>query len=316
MDNIRAVIRHKRKHAVFPLVCADHCTWLLGKKFPDVAHSAELLAAVLEHGLHRYEYDAVMLFVDAYVEAQALGCPIRFDPYPSLEGPRTKKHVDRTGIVIDAARILRQHVSVPVFVSVKGPFSLASFLAGVENFLKMVLTDRKGALALIDEALEHQVTYVRRLLKTGAHIFIGDPVASSSVVSPDVFLDFALGPVKVLCRHIKHCGSISGIHICGDTNPIITMLDEIDADILSVEDITPPTMTVKMGGVSTGSIIDRDHERIRQEVITALAQPHLILSTSCDVPIETDPASIKKMTTMYHEYNADRTMRTGLHDRR
>jgi uroporphyrinogen decarboxylase len=306
MDNISAVISRTSEHAVFPLVCADHCTWLLKKNFSDVAHDPEQLAGVFEYGLNLYGYDAVMVFVDAYVEAQALGCPLRFDPYPRLEGPRTATCVDRTDIVIDAAVILRQHVSVPVFVSIKGPFSLASFLAGVEEFLKMVLTDKKKAFSLVKLALDHQIAYARRLIDSGVHIFIGDPVASSSVISPAVFSDYALGSLQTLCKEITRGGMLAGIHICGDTQSIIPMLDEIDADILSVEDITPRTKTLKMGGVTTQSLLSTDHERVRKEVAAALVQFPLILSTSCDVPVQTDPNTLQTMISAYREYDTQK----------
>jgi len=306
VDDIKAVIQRTKKHAVFPLVCADHCAWLLKKKFSDVAHDPEQLAAALEYGLNLYGYDAVMVFVDAYVEAQAMGCPLRFDPYPRLEGPRSAIHVDRTGIIIDAAILLRHRVSVPVFVSIKGPFSLASFLSGVENFLKMILTDEKKACGLIDEALDHQVSYVKRLLDTGAHIFIGDPMASASVVSPQVFSEYALGPLQTLCKEIKYGGVLAGIHICGDTRSIIHMLGNAGADILSLEDITPRTKTLKMGGVTTQSILSTDHKQVRKEVTAALARFPLILSTSCDVPVETDPEILRTMISAYREYDAQK----------
>ncbi|UCC12556.1 MAG: hypothetical protein JSW02_03220 [candidate division WOR-3 bacterium] len=305
MDHIRAIIQHTKEHAVFPLVCADHCAWLLKKEFSEVAHDPEQLADAFEYGLNLYDSDAVMLFVDAYVEAQAMGCPVRYAPYPQLEGPRSEKYVDRTGIIIEAAVLLQQRISVPVFVSIKGPFSLASFLSGVENFLKMILTDEEAARGLIDEALGHQISYVKQLLDTGVHIFIGDPVASSSVISPDTFSDFALEPLKTLCRQIKQGDRIAGIHICGDTEPIITMLDDIDADILSIEDIIPRTRTVKMGGVSTGALIRNDSEQVRREVKAALAMRPLILSTSCDVPVQTVPDILKTMISAYHEYETE-----------
>ncbi len=302
MDHIRAVIHHTKEHAVFPLVCADHCAWLRKKEFSDVAHDPEQLADAFEYGLNIYASDGVMLFVDAYVEAQAMGCPVRYAPYPQLEGPRSGEHGDRTGVVIDAAILLQQRISVPLFVSIKGPFSLASFLSGVENFLKMILTNEKAARRLIEEALDHQISYVKRLLDTGAHIFIGDPVASSSVISPNAFSDFAMEPLKTMTRQIKHGDRIAGIHICGDTKPIMSMLDDIDADILSVEDITPRTRTVKMGGVSTRALIRNDREQVRKEVKTALEMHPLILSTSCDVPAQTDPDILKTMISAYHEH--------------
>jgi uroporphyrinogen-III decarboxylase len=61
-----------------------------------------------------------------------------------------------------------------------------------------------------------------------------------------------------------------------------------------------------MGGVSTGSIISNDLDRIKQEVNAALNQPRLILSTSCDVPVQTDPNTLQTMISAYREYDTQK----------
>lgn len=101
----------------------------------------------------------------------------------------------------------------------------------------------------------------------------------------------------------KEKGALSGIHICGDTAPIIPQLDTLGADILSIEDITLNAQTVKMGGVSTTTILHGNSTAIREEVNRALQEPYLILSTSCDVPVETEPGNIKEMIWCAHEQN-------------
>ncbi|GAI47362.1 unnamed protein product [marine sediment metagenome] len=100
----------------------------------------------------------------------------------------------------------------------------------------------------------------------------------------------------------KEKGALSGIHICGDTAPLIPQLDTLGADILSIEDITLNAQTVKMGGVSTTTILHGNSTAIREEVSRALQEPRLILSTSCDVPVETNPDNIKEMIGWAHEY--------------
>jgi uroporphyrinogen decarboxylase len=294
VDKIISVIKKQTEYAVFPIVCVDHCTHLTRTKFADVARDGEKIAQVLEYGYGLYEYDMVLLFVDAYVEAQALGCQVNFDPYAILVGPRSDQAFDRTGEVIKAAQLLKEKLKVPVFVSIKGPFTLAAFFVGIQDFLKMVLKNPRDAEKNLELVTAFQLEYLKRLLEVGVNIFIGDPVASASVISPEVFKDFAYRPLKMLIKEIRDKDALSGVHICGDTAPLISMLDTLRPDILSIEDITLKTKITKMGGVSTSTILHGELSKIEDD---------LIISTSCDVPVETNPGNIKHMIACAHEYS-------------
>lgn len=295
MDKIAEVLTGEKDHAIFPLVCADHCAWLAQVDFVDVATDPEKLAEVTEYAYKHYEYDMVLIFSDAYVEAQAMGCPVRLSPFPTLSGPRAGKHSDRTDVIVGAAQIMKSKIDVPVFASIKGPFSLASFLAGIKEFLKMTIKEPEQANEIIEEALAFQMSYLARILNLGVHVFIGDPVASSSVVSPGIFTQFALEPLKRIIKAVKDADLMAGVHICGDSLPIIEKLDTLGADILSIENIKPETRTLKMGGVSTSTIRYGHPPDIVREVDAALREPHLILSTSCDVPVETPTQNLQSM---------------------
>lgn len=301
MDSISAVIHHEKPRAVFPIVCADHAAWIEQIDFEKAVTDARLLALIIEKACQRYKYDMALLFSDAYVEAQALGCPVRLSPFPALTGSRTMEHIDRTDVIIEAASILNKTLAIPVFVSIKGPFSLASFLAGIEDFLIMTIKDPSAAQDLLDEALDFQISYVDKLLKLGVHVFIGDPVASASVISPDSFSRFAFGPLAKLVKKIKAMNAMAGVHICGDTRAIIDQLDALAADILSIEDITVFSRTLKMGGVSTSTIRHGSFKDISDEIDATCEEPYLILSTSCDVPIETPPENILHLVNHLHD---------------
>ncbi|MBN2621368.1 hypothetical protein JXB22_09805 [candidate division WOR-3 bacterium] len=301
VDRISEVVTRKRKRAVFPIVCADHCAWLAHSDFENTVTDPRKLAWAIEHAYLKYDYDMVLLFTDPYVEAEAMGCPVRFSPFPTITGPRTVTSVDRTHVITETARILKVKMPVPIFVSIKGPFSLASFLVGMKEFLIMVLKNPRKAEELVLEALDFQLAYVKRLLECQVHIFIGDPVASASVISPDVFLRYANNPLKTLVAAIIDRDSLAGIHICGETIPIMEELDSIGADILSVENIDVPTRSVKMGGISTTTIRYGSKEEIAKEAKTTERESYLILSTSCDVPFDTPPDNIIYMVTMQHD---------------
>lgn len=295
MDKINEVLKRERKLAVFPIVSADHCARLLNIDFSEVATDGKKLARVLEYGYQLYKYDMVLVFSDPYVEAQALGCEIEFKPYPTLVTAKTNKRFDRTSVIIEAAGILKKKADVPIFVSIKGSFSLASFLVGIDKFLRILLKDENEAKQAIDEALEFQIRYLEELLSLNVNILLGDPVASASVISPNTFQKYAYKPLQILINKIKAKGLIAGIHICGETKPLVNILDTLTADILSIEDITPKTKTIKMGGVSTQTILHGTKAKIRAEAQIALEQAPIILATSCDVPPETSSENIKEL---------------------
>ncbi|MGB7055781.1 MAG: uroporphyrinogen decarboxylase family protein [bacterium] len=302
MDKISQVVDHKITSAVFPLVCADHCAHLLNIPFSEVATNGSKLAEVLAYGYDQYQYDMILVFSDPYVEAQALGCPVELDPYPTLRGPKSNKHLDRTHEVMKAAEILKRDLDVPVFVSIKGVFSLAAFLGGVEHFLRILLKRESEANEFLEQAMQFLETYLDSILSLGVNVFIGDPLASSSVISPAIFRKYALDPLITMVQRVKAQGALAGIHICGDTQPILEILDHTGADILSIENVTTKTETLRMGGVSTQTILNGDAGSISLEVLSALSITPLILSTSCDVPPQTDPASIMTMLRVAREY--------------
>jgi MtaA/CmuA family methyltransferase len=263
--------------------------------FSDVATNGGKLAEALTYAYRQYLYDMVLVFSDPYVEAQALGCQVKLDPYPVLQTAKSNKSTDRTHEIIKAADILKHHLDIPVFVSVKGVFSLAAFLGGIENFLKITLRKESQADELLEQAMQFQEDYLENFLSLGVNVFIGDPLASSSVISPAIFQKYALNPLETLVRRIKERGALAGIHICGDTRPIMEFLDRAGADILSIEDATIHTKTLRMGGVSTQTILNGNVEDVSKEARSALAITPLILSTSCDVPPQTNPTNIMAM---------------------
>ena len=287
------------------MVCADHGAYLLNMKFKEVAEDGNKLARAIQHCHELYRYDMVLVFSDPYVEAQAMGCPVELDPYPTLLGPAAEPSTDRTQEIIHAVEILKKELDVPVFVSIKGPFTLAAFLAGIEYFLKKTLKDENDTSQFLQEALRFQLRYLDRLLPLGINIMIGDPLASSSVISPSMFYRHAFTGIKTLVEKIKNHGAIVAVHICGEVEPISKYLDELKADILSIEDIELRTETLKMGGVGTNTILNGDARRIRAEIDTAFKNKNVILSTTCDVPPHTPPENIKTMLRIASEYGSE-----------
>jgi uroporphyrinogen decarboxylase len=204
---------------VFPMVMANHAARLEGYSISEAVTQPDTLARVLYSAYRFYGYDLVMVFTDTTVEAEAMGAQVLIpeddDPF-LLEQPRVSrlepadpKKDGRMPVVLDATRRLKKLLDdeVPILTSLKGPFSLASFLRGIDKFLEDLLTDPGRAHEFLKLATRNQLAYTEAIIKAGGVPFIGDPVASGSLVSPEMFRDFARPYLAQLIRAVHESGA-------------------------------------------------------------------------------------------------------------
>jgi uroporphyrinogen decarboxylase len=289
------------------MVAANHAARLEGFSISEAVTQPDTLARVLYSAYRFYGYDLIMVFSDTMVEAEAMGAQVLIpeddDPF-LLEPPRVSRlepadpeQDGRMPVILDATRRLKALLEdeTPVLTSLKGPFSLASFLRGMEKFLEDLLTEPERAHEFLRLAVETQVTYAEAIVKAGGIPFIGDPVASGSLVSPEMFRDFALPYLARLVRAIHESGARAGLHICGETKRLLKDMAATGADFLSIDEMDLALArrevgdgTVLMGNVSTGLIREGTPDQVASAARACLERggPRLILSSSCDVPTD------------------------------
>jgi uroporphyrinogen decarboxylase len=268
-----------------------------------------------------YAYDMMMVFIDTVVEAEAMGCRIErpeddnafcVGPPRSTPRPADPEKDGRMPVVLGAIARLRELAGddVPILGSLKGPFSLASFLGGFEDFLEWTIVDKDRAHAALKLALENQLGFAEAIIRAGAVPFIGDPVASGSLVSPEVFREFAQPYLERLVRHVHRFGTRAGLHVCGNTRSVTGDLAATGADVLSLDEVDLGSVrqelgpgALLMGNVPTGLV----HTGTAGEVFAAAqaclaaAGPRLILSTACDVPADAPPDNVKALVRAARE---------------
>jgi len=316
------LIRQQSEPAVFPIVVANCAARLAGEKLSRVLTDPELLCAVLNHSYRRFDYDLVMVFADVLVEAEAMGCQIEIpeDEPPVLLRPAgvhariaDPQRSGRMPVILAAIRKLRQLTADEVFIlgSLKGPFSLASFLAGPEEFLALLVEAPAQADHFLRLATENQKHFARAIIQAGGIPFIGDPMASGSLISREQFARFALPCLRELISTIHALGSWTGLHICGDTTAHLDLLATSGAEILSIDDISIELARQRfgperiiMGNVSTTLLADGTPAEVRSaaEKCLASALPKLILASACDVPPVTPSANIQTLVQTAREW--------------
>lgn len=299
---------------VFPMVVANHAARLEGFTISEAVTQPDVLARVLYSAYRFYGYDLVMVFADTMVEAEAMGAQVLIpeddDPFV-LEPPRVSRlepaDPERDGrmpVVLEATRNLVRLLDgeAPVLTSLKGPFSLASFLRGIEPFLGDLLDDPERAREFLRLATDNQVLYARAIVKAGGTPFVGDPVASGSMISSTMFREFAQPFLGQLLDAIHEEGSRAGLHICGNATPILPEMAATGADFLSIDEADMAVArkrlgpsAVLMGNVSTGLLREGTPGDVRAAAGKCLAdgRPRLLLSSSCDVPVDAPPENVK-----------------------
>ena len=114
------------------------------------------------------------------------------------------------------------------------PFAEASSVCGVSSFM-MMLCDRP---ALAHEILERLtpivVEFALMQLETGAPL-IGAGDASASLVSPEMYREFALPYEQEVIRRIHDQGGLVKLHVCGNVTDSLPGMIETGADLINVD---------------------------------------------------------------------------------
>jgi uroporphyrinogen decarboxylase len=83
------------------------------------------------------------------------------------------------------------------------------------------------------------VRQAREIVEAGARfIWIGEGMASSSLLSPSMYAEFALPYEQELADEVRRLGALSLLHICGNTTPALaeiaqSRVDGVDVDFLT-----------------------------------------------------------------------------------
>ena len=284
----------------------------------DVVRNGKLLADCLLRACEDFDYDGITVDLDTATSAEVLGCKVTFrDDEPavveraaidSLADVETLRGVSigpssgRWDVYTECIARLNEQIGRDRLIITycdQGPFSLAAIARGIEAFL-IDLTDdtRETALRSLLEITTEVTTYFAHLLSDhGAHaVVLGDSLASCDVVSPEIYLRYALPYERRVVNSINLAGGISGVHICGNVTPILgslcgigLSLVEIDykcnlpivrcatADKVVVRGTLDPAAVLRFG---TPAMVRAKTE----EVIAVLgSRGRLIISSGCDM---------------------------------
>lgn len=291
--------------------------------------NAQTQANTLMALYNKFKPDFMLPFMDLSVEADVLGLEINF---PENDNPAVTKHPvknkddfeevkklyngvsGRMNVFIDVVKKMKEQMSSETIVGgyVIGPFSLVGELMGVENACMATVMDKE----LINEQLEFAVKvisdYAKALFDAGADVIVVlEPTAM--LLSPMSFEEFSSTPFKMISDNIDNKPLV--LHICGNTKHLLKGMCETKAIGLSLDSPMNfseivneiPEDICLIGNVNPVNVmLQGDKESVRREVQKLVdsmkGKDNFVLSTGCDLPIDTPIENIKEFMKVASEW--------------
>ena len=239
-ERLSAVNRGEKADRIpFLPTILEYSAGLIGKTPSEAAVDAELLEAAHAAAYEKFGHDTLTIGIDIYnVEAEALGCEVRFYDDSSIPGIVSHPMAEfsriedisfstekgRIGKLLKAASGVRERFGheVNTGVAICGPFSISVELCGYENIISDCINSEIRIGELLTAVMEFQRGYCDEIIKRGLGITIFESWATPPLVSPGIYAEYIAPFEKALIEHIKGKGlSAVPLVIGGDTSVIL-----------------------------------------------------------------------------------------------
>ncbi|MBU1650969.1 uroporphyrinogen decarboxylase family protein, partial [bacterium] len=230
-----------------PMIAADHLAVLIKQPLGEVCRRSDLLAEGLLYAQRLYHSDFIIVFSDVSVEPEALGVLLEYfpdtNPQPAMQLKISEiKAFDytrqgRIPVLLEAASLssMALPAEMPIFVSMKDPFSLAAMAIGTERFLELMITGAARIVDLLEKVTQCQSYLIDNIVSNNYIPFIGAPIASGGLIGRNYFRRFAMPYLEKLLARIP-ADNFRCLHICGEIGMLGTELADLNLDLLSFED--------------------------------------------------------------------------------
>jgi len=296
----------------------------------DYLNSAELMAGCQLASWKRFGYDAIAVFADNSLEAEALGSMITYpdDAYPQIKKSCLKDARDwkylalpdpaadgRMPVVLEACRTIKAAVGEEAAVvgTVQGPMTLAGQLVGIEKLIYFIVDQPLEFCKLLEFTTRVMLAFGKAFIEAGAHVIhIFDPSASCSVINRAVFNEYVLPQLTQAFKEFKDVADpICWLNITGQTEQILDLFPETGADLFNIDYLVPISSAMQKlphqcinGNIKPFSFVSGDAQAIRREAGELLketrARGGFILSPGCEIPLEAKVGNIEAMMEAVH----------------
>ena len=310
---------------VFPLLMS-FAAERHGLSYRTFASEGSALAAAQLRAMERFGLDAITACSDAFRLSADYGGDIVFPEStpPFLSSPLIRSASDiarlgtpdptagRMGDRVNAARLLAQGAGerAMAFGWIDMPFAEACSACGLGEFMVWLCDDPATAHRLLEKITDDVIRFALAQLEAGCPA-IGAGDAAASLVSAEMYREFALPYERQVIRAIHDAGGFVKLHICGNTTALLTDMLDADADLYNVDHLVDFDFACatygKVGRAFKGNIdpvedmLRATPERCRQrslECITKAKGLPYMLSAGCEIPAATSDAVMEAFCSM------------------
>ncbi len=215
-----------------PVVCTgeEFDVRVAGVVYEDYCQNAEVMAGVQISAVERMDYDWAWLQVDDCIEFEVLGVgtkgggnilratcdylPATRDTLSRLRQPDPRKD-GRMPVLLDAISRIKSHFGDRLCVCGRtaAPLSSVCLLYGLEPAMLLVVDAPQLLRDTMEFFVELQTTFGLAQIEAGADaIWLGDCLASSHMLSPAHYREFAAEPARRVSGAYQKAGALAIMH--------------------------------------------------------------------------------------------------------
>jgi MtaA/CmuA family methyltransferase len=306
-----------------------------GVTMEQYRNSARIIADTFISSMDKYDYDGILVDIDTVTLAGAVGVRVDFpvkdaarshggclDRLDSVFSLKPVKITDYkyVNIWLEAVRLLKEHYGNDKYIRGncdQAPFSLASMMRGVQNWMIDLMTGPEDQLfALLEYCTDVTSQFIKLMAMTGCDMVSnGDSPAGPDMVSPELYAKYALPYEKKIVDVAHAAGLPYTLHICGNTEAILDRMPEIGADAFELDYKTDISRILETLGKKTAFIGNIDPsgvlamgtpEEVRiktKELLDIYAgKGKFILNAGCAIPSTTPSENLIAMIQTARNY--------------
>jgi len=231
MEDVRKCVSLARpgRIPVFGMTEEFDVRWY-GVTYADYCQSARLMAECQIAAIEEFDYDWCWLQVDDCIEFEPLGVGTKWDTDilratcdylpPTFDTLRRLRMPDpckdgRMPVLLEAIHRVRARFGDAVCVTGRtaAPFSSVGLLYGIQELMLLPYTNPELLNESLEFFVELQTRFGKAQIEAGAHaIWFGDCNASSHLISPETYRQWAFDPAKRVTQEYINAGGLVFYH--------------------------------------------------------------------------------------------------------
>ncbi|KPJ51775.1 hypothetical protein AMJ39_09340 [candidate division TA06 bacterium DG_24] len=311
---------------------------IVGRTVRELSGESDLMADALSRAHAEAGYDAIYAGWESSFNAlaEAMGCRMSISEggLPSVAEGVVGERGDISRLQppdpevaptlrprLETIDLLRERLGPDVLILsyIPGPFTLGGLLCGVDRLMMAVIQDPGFLGDVVSAAADAVVPFIKTTAARGADVLVvADPSASSSLISPDHFSQFARPYIGRLMDEISRAGALPSLHICGNTAPILEQMADTGAKVLELDHLVDLEEAMSrigdrvclQGNVDPVKVLrlgSADEVRTASRAcLEAAGQTRFILSSGCEVPDGTPVANLRAMVEARDAFVSER----------